>query len=781
MPGAQDRWDQLTEVNARKQEAPQPHDPPRTAERPERGSLVDLRRRLERLPAGHPSSPYNDDLSRKPAVAQLKDLELPVQGYERDGYGEAKHSGTEQAPGALLTDRTAGALRSEPPAGSLSAQPAASALPAESGTSALSAEPDVNALLAEPDVKALSAQPDANALSADPAAGAFPAEPDVNALPGRPTASALYVEPVASALPAEPDVNALPVRPTASALYVEPVASAPSAEPGVSALPAERDASALRTEEPEPEVVTGSNGHGPTVEKVSAADWRSPAGRDSTGGWEGAQEADSLVGLTPLPEPDFPAGWPAPSGSDSTSPPTPAPAPDAVPPWTADPSRPPEPSPPPEPDLAQGWISAPVSNGVPDLAPSPELAPAPELTPVPGLDTGSPWVPKPDSLSPDWSPGAEPSAAPPWAPEPDSPQERSPEPRLDVPPPWAPNPEPVASPAWAPEPDGPAGLAAAAEPAVAAPWTNGPDSPSGLTPAPAWGDTFDPENTGEWRTAPDPENTGEWRTISTPGPADRAAVVAPERVETRLATETVHHTAPDLKQGPGGDEARYGSDGSWEWNGRYLTPMQSQMADTALSRNSAAEGKNVFGGYGHSGLTPAMRRIEAQLERGQLLPDTENYALKTPDGFKESFADLISRHPDKTAEELSHEVHDGIRYAYIFENDDYSDATLQVHSRLKSQGFELEARRNIWKSLEYKGINTRWRDPAHDLVFEVQFHTPSSWDAKQRMQRSFRRIKDPATPPAERVQLRTIQAKTSAVVPVPPGAASIPDYRKNGQ
>ena len=85
----------------------------------------------------------------------------------------------------------------------------------------------------------------------------------------------------------------------------------------------------------------------------------------------------------------------------------------------------------------------------------------------------------------------------------------------------------------------------------------------------------------------------------------------------------MHSTAPDLKQGPNSDEPRYGSDGSWEWNGRYLTPMQSQIADTALSRYSAAEGKNVFGGYGHSGLTPAMRRIEAQLERGQLLPDTE--------------------------------------------------------------------------------------------------------------------------------------------------------------
>jgi hypothetical protein len=713
MPGAQDRWDQLTEVNARKQEVPQPHDPPRTAERPERGSLVDLRQRLERLPAGHPSSPYNDDLSRKPSVAQLKDLELPVQGYERDGNGEAKHFGTEhfgteQAPDALQADRTAGTLLSDSAAGTLSAEPGASALPAEPG---------------------------AGTLSAEPAASAFPAEPD------------------ASAFPAEPSARALP------------------AEPGAGTFPAERDTSALRTEGADPAGPSAFNGQGPADGKVSAADWRSPADRNSTGGWEGAQEADSLAGLAPLPEPDAPAGWTSTSGADSASARTPAPEPDAVAPWTTEPDSQPELAPAPEPDVAAGWISAPVSSGTPDLIPAPELAP------MPGIDPAS-WTPKPDGLAPDWSPEPEPAAAPPWAP--DSPPERSPEPRLDAPPPWA-LPEPVAAPAWAPEPDGPAGLAPAAEPGAAAPWTSAPDSPAGRPSAPGLSSTFEPENTGEWRTAPEPENTGEWRTIPTPDSADRAAVVTPERLETRLATETVHHTAPDLKQGSSSDEARYGSDGSWEWNGRYLTPMQSQIADTALSRYSAAEGKNVFGGYGHSGLTPAMRRIEAQLERGQLLPDTENYALKTPDSFKESFADLISRHPDKTPEELSHEIHDGIRYAYIFENDAYSDSTLQVHSRLKSQGFELEARRNSWRNPEHKGISTRWRDPAHDLAFEVQFHTSSSWDAKQRTQRSYRRITDPATPPAERVQLRAIQAKTSAVVPLPPGAASIPDYRKNGQ
>src|SRR5215471_8437633 len=90
MPGAQDRWDQLTEPGVRSQEATPP-DLSRLADRPERGSFADLRQRLERLPAGHPSSPYNDDLSRKLPVASLKDLELPLQGTERDLNGAAKH------------------------------------------------------------------------------------------------------------------------------------------------------------------------------------------------------------------------------------------------------------------------------------------------------------------------------------------------------------------------------------------------------------------------------------------------------------------------------------------------------------------------------------------------------------------------------------------------------------------------------------------------------------------------------------------------------------------
>jgi len=106
MPGADDRWDQLAEPYARNQEAAL-SDRPRIADRPKRGSLVDLRQRLERLPPGHPSSPYNDDMTPKAPVPRLKDLELPVRATTtRDtanGLSSAQGYSLDSAPSTAST------------------------------------------------------------------------------------------------------------------------------------------------------------------------------------------------------------------------------------------------------------------------------------------------------------------------------------------------------------------------------------------------------------------------------------------------------------------------------------------------------------------------------------------------------------------------------------------------------------------------------------------------------------------------------------------------------
>src|SRR5690242_8746452 len=55
---------------------------------------AELRERMERLPPGHPSSPYNDDGSPKPSLPDLSDYELPIPG---DPDYRPEPSGTSEA------------------------------------------------------------------------------------------------------------------------------------------------------------------------------------------------------------------------------------------------------------------------------------------------------------------------------------------------------------------------------------------------------------------------------------------------------------------------------------------------------------------------------------------------------------------------------------------------------------------------------------------------------------------------------------------------------------
>ena len=254
----------------------------------------------------------------------------------------------------------------------------------------------------------------------------------------------------------------------------------------------------------------------------------------------------------------------------------------------------------------------------------------------------------------------------------------------------------------------------------------------------------------------------------------------PERPETGWPDAA--ENAPDALEGTGSraasDPPRIWADGSWEWKGQRLKPGAGKIADEMLSRCRAAEGRTVFGTYGESGLTPAMRRVEAQLEHGHLVPDTEKFALKSADRFKEKLAKLIARSPGAEPSELAAGVHDSIRYTFLFEASHYTHGVADACQRLTDQGYELIESRPSWDKDEYKGVNSQWRDLATGLFFEVQWHTPESWDAKQKTHVAYEKINDKRTPIAEVERLRAYQREVSAMVAVPPGALQIRPYKK---
>lgn len=142
----------------------------------------------------------------------------------------------------------------------------------------------------------------------------------------------------------------------------------------------------------------------------------------------------------------------------------------------------------------------------------------------------------------------------------------------------------------------------------------------------------------------------------------------------------------------------------------------------------------------------------------------------------EKVARQMQSQPELTPEEALTSVKDTIRYTFQYTEDHYTEGVRGDIDRLKAAGFELAELRNSWRSEEYKGINSRWRVPENGQLFEVQFHTQISFEAKQLTHPAYERLRNPMTLKAERNGLEDFQRRVNAYVPNPRGALDIPDY-----
>ncbi len=188
---------------------------------------------------------------------------------------------------------------------------------------------------------------------------------------------------------------------------------------------------------------------------------------------------------------------------------------------------------------------------------------------------------------------------------------------------------------------------------------------------------------------------------------------------------------------------------------------------SGLAKCHNAEGRDVDGKYGDHGLTPAMRRHRGPTRLRPLVEDTEKYALKDPDRFKKKLFESIRDEPDKSLEQHVDEIHDGIRYTFVSNGEEYVRTVNQAADILEANGFELGVRKNEWSNDEYKGVNTRWRDHESGCQFEIQFHTHESWQVKQATHNAYAQIHDTRTPTDERERLRAYQREISSSLALP--------------
>jgi hypothetical protein len=205
--------------------------------------------------------------------------------------------------------------------------------------------------------------------------------------------------------------------------------------------------------------------------------------------------------------------------------------------------------------------------------------------------------------------------------------------------------------------------------------------------------------------------------------------------------------------------------GTWRGEGnRVLDRADNDHVEAACDRIAEREREKI---------TPAMRAVESQDPDRHLIGLDD--CRKGRDRIKEKVYDTMTE-VNSSAEEAISIVPDAIRYTFQYRESRYTQGVWEDIGRLKEQGFELHSLWNAWSDDQYKGINSQWIEPTTGQRFEVQFHTRISYEAKQLTHDAYERLRTHPADKFEQMVLEAFQKKVAAEVPIPPGAADVPDY-----
>ena len=205
-------------------------------------------------------------------------------------------------------------------------------------------------------------------------------------------------------------------------------------------------------------------------------------------------------------------------------------------------------------------------------------------------------------------------------------------------------------------------------------------------------------------------------------------------------------------------------DGGWVADGnRKLTPEQNAEVDRGVARMREV-GRQV--------IVPGMRAVEAE-DASRCLAGFE-HRFKGEDRLKEKVADRMRSKGRPPSEALAG-IPDAVRFSFQYTETSYTAAVRKDIERLEARGFTQVERRNTWTDDQYKGINSRWREPESGLIFEIQFHTQASLEAKELTHKAYERIRSSASD-EERGVLKEFQRFVNSKIPIPPDVTDIDDY-----
>jgi hypothetical protein len=161
-------------------------------------------------------------------------------------------------------------------------------------------------------------------------------------------------------------------------------------------------------------------------------------------------------------------------------------------------------------------------------------------------------------------------------------------------------------------------------------------------------------------------------------------------------------------------------DGSWHGQGgRRLDAAQNEEVD---------RGYAAIREVGRRAIIPGILAVEAE-DITRCLAGLDK-CFKGEDRLKEKITDRM-RSKGQAPEEALGRIADVVRFTFLYSETTYSAGVQADVERLEAKGFTQLERRGTWDDDQYKGINARWQEPESGVIFEVQFHTQASLEAKE--------------------------------------------------
>lgn len=207
--------------------------------------------------------------------------------------------------------------------------------------------------------------------------------------------------------------------------------------------------------------------------------------------------------------------------------------------------------------------------------------------------------------------------------------------------------------------------------------------------------------------------------------AGKLGAKVPGKAVDVLATLDIGAMLRAYEKHPGiGPHARKIADALEHWRADLLekfpkiTPVGKPTACAAdLARQAKAEEIFAKAAAAEKRVTPDLAKLA---EQNGMKMEGLDFRLKAKDSLARKLADPAGG-----------EINDALRYTMVAPPGELAGTAAKTLTRLEEQGYKVVKVKNTFKAgAPYKGVNTQVVAP-NGQIFELQFHTPQSFDVKQ--------------------------------------------------